>query len=388
MLPLSLSLGLAWLASVSTLARAGSVTEGGTCDIAHNRLSPDTKQFSSDCTATTYCASDNTCHRKGCRTAEYPFGYRQWSHIIPDRCPKGQFCPDEEDACQALLPVGSACQLNRDDECEAPPNYNELAGPNNHNGSVCLNYTCMWANATLGNACVVENTAYIGYEAGSGTQYINVVSRGNCVTGLYCDSQTLQCLKTLDIGASCTADKECASDNCTPQGVCGAEPNTSKHLPVAIYVVVAICILGLMLGVIGGLYFVHRRNRTEEREKRAQYWREQEQFRQNIMQMREQARTSLLSLPWQSQPASPRNYSGANLEEYNNNKDFNSITPMLHAAAQPSGLRNEFSDNGSEDNGGTEETLVMRPGPRGAAAAANGSSTSTGRRAGAPTKRI
>lgn len=142
----------------------------------------------------------------------------------------------------------------------------------------------------------------------------------------------------------------------------------------------------VMLGVIGGLYFVHRRNRTEEREKRAQYWREQEQFRQNIMQMREQARTSLLSLPWQSQPASPRNYSGANLEEYNNNKDFNSITPMLHAAAQPSGLRNEFSDNGSEDNGGTEETLVMRPGPR--AVTGNGSSTSTSRRGGAPTKRI
>lgn len=42
------------------------------------------------------------------------YRYRQWSHIIPDRCPKGQFCPDEEDACQALLPVGSVCQLNRD----------------------------------------------------------------------------------------------------------------------------------------------------------------------------------------------------------------------------------------------------------------------------------
>lgn len=143
-----------------------------------------------------------------------------------------------------------------------------------------------------------------------------------------------------------------------------------------------------MGGILGGLYFVHRRNRGEEREKRAQYWREQEQFRQNIMQMREQARTSLLSLPWQSQPASPRNYSGANLDEYGNNKDFNSNTPMLHAAAQPSGLRNEFSENGfdneSRENGSTEETLVMRPGPR--PAAGNGGSSSS--RRGAPTKRI
>ncbi|KAG9004993.1 hypothetical protein FRB90_010630, partial [Tulasnella sp. 427] len=318
--------------------------------------------------------------------------YRQWSHIIPDRCAKGEFCPDEEDACQPLLAVGSLCQLNRDDQCEAPPNYNELAGPNNHNGSVCLNYTCMWANATLGNDCVVENTAYIGYEAGSGTQYINVVSRGNCVTGLFCDAQSLKCLKTLDVGATCTADKECTSDNCTEQGVCGAEPNASKHLPTAIYVVVAICILGLMGGTLGGLWFVHRRNRAEEREKRAQYWREQEQFRQNIMQMREQARTSLLSLPWQSQPNSPRNYSGANLnDEYSNNKEFNSNTPMLHAAAQPSGLRNEFSDNGyddeSKDHGSTEETLVMRPGPR--PGASNGGSSSSGpRRPGGASKRI
>lgn len=30
------------------------------------------------------------------------------------------------------------------DECEAPPNFQELAGPNNFNGSVCLNYQCMY----------------------------------------------------------------------------------------------------------------------------------------------------------------------------------------------------------------------------------------------------
>lgn len=74
MLPLTLSLGLAWLASVSTLARAGTVEEGGACNVANNRVSPDTKQFSSDCTATTYCNGDGTCHRKGCRKDEYPFG--------------------------------------------------------------------------------------------------------------------------------------------------------------------------------------------------------------------------------------------------------------------------------------------------------------------------
>ncbi len=30
-----------------------------------------------------------------------------------------QFCPDELDDCQPKLPLGSACQLNRDGECIA-----------------------------------------------------------------------------------------------------------------------------------------------------------------------------------------------------------------------------------------------------------------------------
>jgi hypothetical protein len=29
------------------------------------------------------------------------------------------------------------------DECQLPPNWKELAGPLNTNGSVCLNFTCM-----------------------------------------------------------------------------------------------------------------------------------------------------------------------------------------------------------------------------------------------------
>jgi len=121
-----------------------------------------------------------------------------------------------------------------------------------------------------------------------------------------------------------------------------------------------------MVGTLIGLYFMHRRHRFEEREKRAQYWREQEQFRQNIMQMREQARTSLLSLPWQDKQ--DQTLSSRKLEE------DGSQTPMLHAASHPSGLRNEFSEVGA---GGTpyddpslghdsgEDSLVMKAAPRG-----------------------
>jgi len=161
--------------------------------------------------------------------------YPPYSDDLPKRCDIGEFCPDEEDACQPLLEVGSLCQLNRDgqfpdifatcftlrftksnlslDECGPPPNWQELASPKNHNGTLCLNYRCTYvvaslffvrgstahgisrkntwltslryfssyANVTLGNPCIVENTPYFAYAAGTGDQFINVVSR--CVQG-------------------------------------------------------------------------------------------------------------------------------------------------------------------------------------------------------------
>ena len=42
-----------------------------------------------------------------------------------------------------LVPVGGRCQKDRDDECQGPPNYAQLRGFLNWNGSICLNYTCL-----------------------------------------------------------------------------------------------------------------------------------------------------------------------------------------------------------------------------------------------------
>ena len=55
------------------------------------------------------------CKAKGCRKDEFPFGYKGLAP--PPMCPSGQFCPDAEDACQPLIPIGSVCELNRDGEC-------------------------------------------------------------------------------------------------------------------------------------------------------------------------------------------------------------------------------------------------------------------------------
>lgn len=64
-----------------------------------------------------------------------------------------------------------------------------------------------FANVTLGLACEVENTAYIGYSGSD--EFIDIVSRGNCMNGLYCDSQQKVCVQAKALGVSCDADKEC-----------------------------------------------------------------------------------------------------------------------------------------------------------------------------------
>lgn len=100
-------------------------------------------------------------------------------------CLDNQFCPDKGNECQNLIAVDGTCELNRDgqywlmrrsevlsdvgrkgvDEC-LPPRLDLqalLQNPSNFNGSLCLNLKCTYANATVANACSVDNTVYTGY---------------------------------------------------------------------------------------------------------------------------------------------------------------------------------------------------------------------------------
>ncbi|KAJ3571775.1 hypothetical protein NP233_g3546 [Leucocoprinus birnbaumii] len=309
------SLTLLLLSSFAAV-QAGNVTKGGQCNQGNSRLQTGTYQFWSDCSATTYCSDAGICEPKGCRKDDFPFGYAQDSHIIPDKCPRGQFCPDEGTSCQPLLAVGSPCQMNRDDQCEAPPNFRELADTTgrglNVNGSVCLNNVCMWANVTLQNPCVTDNVAYIAYEVGG--EFIDIVSRGNCAPGLYCDSQQKVCLNEKALGESCDGDKECQSWNCQAD--------------------VALGIFGGMFGTLIGLFCFHRKQRDSEREKRLQYWKEQHAFHQNLKNMRETARLSILSL----------NERSARSTMYSQEAQ-----PHRTSAQKASGLRNYMArDDGSD----------------------------------------
>jgi len=280
------------------LAYAGGPTNknaDGSCLQSNNQLQLGTYQLTSDCSDTNFCDDSGHCSPKGCRRDEFPLGYPQGA-LLPPRCKPDEFCPDEADQCQSLLEVGSPCKLNRDDQCAPPPNFRELADKNNnHNGSVCLNFQCMWSNVTLGQPCVVEQMPYTAYGAGN-YEFIYVVSRGNCVPELYCDAAQKICMQQKIFGAACTADKECQSNNCIEDLTCGVVPSAPKHFGIWVYIVVGLGILFGMVGTLVALYMFHRRTREAEREKRTQYWREQNAFRQNILQMRDTAKASLLSL--------------------------------------------------------------------------------------------
>ncbi|KZT32231.1 hypothetical protein SISSUDRAFT_1067099 [Sistotremastrum suecicum HHB10207 ss-3] len=333
LLPLTLVLLLTCSSSY-----ASDTPLNGPCDQADTKLETGTYQLLSSCPITQFCNSNGQCQDKGCRRDEFPFGYPSGGNL-PPKCPQGQFCPDEEDACQPLLPVGSPCQLNRNDECEAPPDFKQLAGDltQNFNGSVCINLTCQWANVTLGQPCLVENVAYIGYAA-DGSEFIDVVSRGNCVKGLYCDAVALQCMQTKALGAS---------------------SDSPQHFGVWVYVVVFIAILGGMVGTLVTLFFIHRKDRDQDRSKRLQYWREQNAFRQNIMQMRDTARASILSLPRDGASTvgtnSPR---GSAYSRVGLTSEDSSLPLVQHAASNPSGLRNQVSDDDRAADDSGEEALI------------------------------
>ncbi|KAF4621243.1 hypothetical protein D9613_000652 [Agrocybe pediades] len=330
---------------------AGSLNSGDACSVGNNRLQTGTFQFWSECNSVSFCdETSSTCVPKRCRKDDFPFGYPQGSSDIPPKCEKGEFCPDEGSDCQPLLAIGSDCQLNRDDQCEAPPNFKELADTSgrglNFNGSVCLNNKCYWANATLGTQCVFENTPYIAY--GVSGEFIDIVSRGNCKIGLYCDSGSSTCMKNKLLGDACTADKECDSWNCLSSGVCGETAATPHHFGTWVYVLVALGIIGGMSGTLTGLYFAHRKQREQDRAKRAQYWREQNAFHQNLMQMRETARASILSLK-----------TGGRGNEYGSRD----ASDESHSNLQPngpkaSGLRNYIDDGSSE----MDDSLMMHSG--------------------------
>ncbi|GBE81574.1 hypothetical protein SCP_0313030 [Sparassis crispa] len=323
-------------------ARAGKTQHNQPCSLANQTLEAGTYQFRSDCDSVTYCNSSQICDLKGCRKDIFPFGYTT-SSDIPPMCSKGTFCPDEQDQCLPVLAVGSPCQFNRDDECEGPPDWEDLADTTgfglNVNGSVCLNNVCLWANVTEGQSCVVQNTVFVAFA--KDRQVANIVSRGNCRPGLYCDSQSLTCMQSRAQGEACDADKECSTYICLASGICGNRADAAKDVGKWVYAVVAVFIFIGVIGTLVGLYFVHRKEREAERSKRLQYYQEQNAYRQNIVQLQESARNSTMYLDNAAIPKGDEEYQSS----------------AQQGASKSSGLRYHISDDAS---GSSESVIIQR----------------------------
>ncbi|KAG8886398.1 hypothetical protein FRB97_004933 [Tulasnella sp. 331] len=177
--------------------------------------------------------------------------------------------------------------MDRDDQCSPPPGSSS--------GQICLTFTCFWQNATLGNTCVVDNNAYIGYRA-NGSQFANIVSRDNCQSGLFCDSQVLTCKTQMLLGQSCSADKMCTSHNCGVNNTCLVPAGTVVKIPIWEYVVTGVGIMTFIATILIGLFLIHKKDRAKRQREIKEYFHEQTTYRSSIIALHTAARERTSSL--------------------------------------------------------------------------------------------
>ncbi|THH04875.1 hypothetical protein EW145_g5213 [Phellinidium pouzarii] len=277
---------------------AGSVTEGSSCSPSNDRIDPSTHKFTTDCDDRTFCQSSSssscskrdanatsssvgappgTCVKKLCRNDEVPFGYAD-NEPLPPLCGRGLYCPDSGSGCTAILRVGSSCEMSRDYQCAPSKDWETTASTLNFNGSICLQSTCMYANVTIGLPCVLERTAYTGYDHNY-NPYNITVSRDNCRSAwpyLYCGSTSSLCEKMKVLGEPCDDDRECLSETCNAANVCGEPPGRPTRVKAWQYAFTILSVLGVLS---------HKRQRIEHYCEVLEYYREQTSLRASIISL-------------------------------------------------------------------------------------------------------
>ncbi|KAJ7442417.1 hypothetical protein FB451DRAFT_1297266 [Mycena latifolia] len=256
----------------------------GRCSSNNNHLDPASKKFISDCSDQTFCSGTNIANStwipRQCRRDEFPFGFSA-SEVLPPLCPRGTFCPDEGSGCRPLVPAGHPCELNRDEQCAPPPDWEDLASTQNFNGSICLHSICMLR-------CITDITTYIDIGP-SGQQVTNTVTRDNCQSPkFYCDPGQLVCQRTLRIKAPCQADQQCASLNCAA-GICANPPETPNRIAPWQCALTATAMVGAMATTCVLLTFLHKRHRMASSKELRDYYYQQISLRRSIIALHEAA---------------------------------------------------------------------------------------------------
>ncbi|PAV16328.1 hypothetical protein PNOK_0794800 [Pyrrhoderma noxium] len=172
-------------------------------------------------------------------------------------------------------------------ECAAPKNWNSSTSSLNFNGSVCLKSVCMYANATLGLPCILEQTMYKGYNRDQSIFNLTIF-RDNCVTSrpqLYCSSSTSVCEKMKDYHELCTNDRECLSHYCGISGLCADPPG----LPVTVepwqYALTVLSVILAIMTICIFLTLNHKRQRLDQRYELLEYYHEQKSLRASIISL-------------------------------------------------------------------------------------------------------
>ncbi|KAJ7813997.1 hypothetical protein B0H14DRAFT_3878895 [Mycena olivaceomarginata] len=217
------------------------------CSSNNNRLDLASKKFISDC-------SDQTS-RSGSLRARSSRGC-----VL-----LGLFCPDDGSACRALVLTGAACELNRDEQ------------------AICLRSECMYANATLGERCIADNTIYLDIGPEQQLVHMVTITRDNCQSPLfYYNPTTLLCEQTRPVGLLCQTDPECTSFNCNA-GTCANPPETLLRVPPWQCAPVATAIVVAMLGICTHLSLLHNRYRLGQSRELRDYYYQQISLRRSII---------------------------------------------------------------------------------------------------------
>lgn len=172
----------------------------------------------------------------------------------------------------------------------------------------------------------------------------------SCRKTLYCDEATLQCHPKIQRGHVCNANRECLSYNCKKKegektGICGKAFDEPLKPKAWVYVVIGLAIVIALVGVMLGLWLLHRRAREENQVMLQEYYNEQIAYRQSIMSM-SHAKNSLLSLP--NNPGGAR---GSQL----GHDDSVGYSSANDAVLLPPNVRRDNSTTWSEDS----EVLLM-----------------------------
>jgi hypothetical protein len=172
---------------------------------------------------------------------------------------------------------------------------------------LCLQGLCRLASAALGQTCIIDSTAYLGYNE-TGHQVIATVTRDDCQVGLYCDETTLQCTEEKTVGSSCVDNRECIDFNCNADlKICQVAPQSVHKVPAWSWGLIALLILIGLLSSVFSLHQLHLRHRVDRSEEIDQFFSEQWNYRNSILSMHSAAamasshRDSHLSFRSQSQ---------------------------------------------------------------------------------------